>query len=103
MMTKFISVVETRFQNTETTLKNQQASIQGLEDQIGQLAKMISETPQGSLPSNTKPNPKEHVKAVTLRSEKVLAESEKKPPLEADKEEDEIKNSKIMKNGVEGI
>ncbi|KAG8474460.1 hypothetical protein CXB51_031443 [Gossypium anomalum] len=31
MLTKFISMSETRFQNTETALKNQQASIQGLE------------------------------------------------------------------------
>ncbi|KAG8490922.1 hypothetical protein CXB51_014749 [Gossypium anomalum] len=31
MQSKFISVSETHFQNTETTLKNQQASIQGLE------------------------------------------------------------------------
>ena len=31
MLSKFISVSETCFQNTETTLKNQQASIQGLE------------------------------------------------------------------------
>ncbi|KAG8488363.1 hypothetical protein CXB51_016383 [Gossypium anomalum] len=43
ILTKFIAVSETRFQNTETALKNQQASIQGLENQIGQLAKMISE------------------------------------------------------------
>ncbi|PPR93554.1 hypothetical protein GOBAR_AA27118 [Gossypium barbadense] len=70
MMSKFISVAETRFQNTETALKNQQASIQGLENQIGQLAKMISERTLESLPSNTKPNLKEHVKVVTLRSEK---------------------------------
>ncbi|KAG8485697.1 hypothetical protein CXB51_019007 [Gossypium anomalum] len=89
MMTKFISVAKTHFQNTETALKNQQASIQGLENQIGHLAKMILERPPESLPSNTEPNPKEHVKAVTLRSGKVLAESEKKPPPEVDKKEDE--------------
>ncbi|PPR97194.1 hypothetical protein GOBAR_AA23473 [Gossypium barbadense] len=46
MLTNFISVSETRFQNTETTLKNQQASIQGLETQVGQLAKLISKRPQ---------------------------------------------------------
>ncbi|KAG8478704.1 hypothetical protein CXB51_028539 [Gossypium anomalum] len=45
---------------------------------IGQLSKLISERPSGSLLSNTEPNPKEHVKAVTLRSGKVLVESEKK-------------------------
>ncbi|PPS18383.1 hypothetical protein GOBAR_AA02184 [Gossypium barbadense] len=35
MLSKFISVSETRFQNTETVLKNQQTSIQGLKTQIG--------------------------------------------------------------------
>ncbi|PPS03932.1 hypothetical protein GOBAR_AA16730 [Gossypium barbadense] len=37
---------ETHFQNTETALKNQQASIQGFETQIGQLTKLISGRPQ---------------------------------------------------------
>ncbi|PPS07313.1 hypothetical protein GOBAR_AA13330 [Gossypium barbadense] len=46
MLTKLISVSETHFQNTEIALKNQQASIQGLETQIGQLAKLIFERPQ---------------------------------------------------------
>ncbi|KAG8481482.1 hypothetical protein CXB51_026348 [Gossypium anomalum] len=59
MLTKFILALETHFQNTDTAFKNQQASIQGLETQLGQLSKLISERPQGSLPSNTKPNPRE--------------------------------------------
>ncbi|PPS08546.1 hypothetical protein GOBAR_AA12097 [Gossypium barbadense] len=67
MLSKFISVSETRFQNTETTLKNQQASIQGLETQIGQLPKLISERPQGSLPSNTEPNSREHLNAISTQ------------------------------------
>ncbi|PPS06272.1 hypothetical protein GOBAR_AA14374 [Gossypium barbadense] len=67
MLSKFISVSETRFNNTETALKNQQASIQGLETQIGQLSKLISERPQGSLPSNTKPNPGEHLNAISAQ------------------------------------
>ena len=87
-MIKFILVAETCFQNTETALKNQQASIQQLKNQIGQLAKMISERAPGSLPSNTEPNPKEHVKAVTLKNGKVLTEPEKKLPQESDKEKD---------------
>ncbi|PPS08319.1 hypothetical protein GOBAR_AA12324 [Gossypium barbadense] len=58
---------KTRFQNTKTTLKNQQASIQGLETQIGQLSKLISERPQGSLPSNTKPNPREHLNTISTQ------------------------------------
>ncbi|PPS10227.1 hypothetical protein GOBAR_AA10418 [Gossypium barbadense] len=58
---------ETRFQNTETALKNQQASIQGLETQISQLSKLISERPQGSLPSNTEPNPREHLNAISTQ------------------------------------
>ena len=73
LMTKFISTSETRFQHTETALRNQKASIHNLENQIGHISKMLSERPQGSLPSNTEPNPREQVKAVTLRSGKTLA------------------------------
>ncbi|PPR95121.1 hypothetical protein GOBAR_AA25548 [Gossypium barbadense] len=50
--------------------KNQQASIQGLETQIGQLSKLISERPQGSLPSNTEPNPREHLNAISTQDKK---------------------------------
>ncbi|KAK5842351.1 hypothetical protein PVK06_004692 [Gossypium arboreum] len=81
MLTNSISVSETHFQNTEKALKNQQASIQGLETQIGQLSKLISERPLGSLPSNTKSE--ENVKVVILRSGKVLVESKKKLTQEA--------------------
>ncbi|PPS04258.1 hypothetical protein GOBAR_AA16406 [Gossypium barbadense] len=79
MLTKFISVSETHFQNTETTLKNQQASIQGLETQIGQLSKLISERPQGSLPSNTEPNPREQLNAINVQDEEGFVELEPEP------------------------
>ncbi|PPS04407.1 hypothetical protein GOBAR_AA16256 [Gossypium barbadense] len=72
MLTKFISVSDTHFQNTETTLKNEQASIQGLETQIGQLAKLISERPQGSLPSNTESNPREQLNVIAIQDEEGL-------------------------------
>ncbi|PPS18566.1 hypothetical protein GOBAR_AA02014 [Gossypium barbadense] len=79
MLTKFISVSETQFQNTEIALKNQQASIQGLKTQIGQLTKLISERPQGSLPSNTESNPIEHLNAITIQDEKGLVAPEPEP------------------------
>ncbi|XP_073304614.1 uncharacterized protein [Primulina huaijiensis] len=63
MMSKFIS-------STETRLQNQDASIKGLENQIGQLAKMIASREPGTLPSNTETNPKEKVKAIELKSGK---------------------------------
>ncbi|KAA3483828.1 Transposon Ty3-I Gag-Pol polyprotein [Gossypium australe] len=67
MLIKFIAVLETRFQNTETTLKNQQASTQGIENQLG------------SLPSNTEPNPREQLHAITAYDEEGLAKSESEP------------------------
>ncbi|PPS19343.1 hypothetical protein GOBAR_AA01229 [Gossypium barbadense] len=70
---------ETHFQNTETALKNQQALIQGLETQIGQLAKLISERPQGSLPSNTKSNPREQLNEITIQYEEGLVVLEPEP------------------------
>ncbi|PPS15394.1 hypothetical protein GOBAR_AA05182 [Gossypium barbadense] len=74
MLTKFILVSETHFQNTKIALKNQQASIQGLETQIGQLAKLISEQPQDSLPSNTESNPREQLNVIAIQDEEGLVE-----------------------------
>ncbi|PPS17151.1 hypothetical protein GOBAR_AA03420 [Gossypium barbadense] len=79
MLTIFSSVSETRFQNTEIALKNQQASIQGLETQIGQLAKLISERRQGSLPSNTESNLREQLNAITTQDKEGLAEPASEP------------------------
>ncbi|XP_073067246.1 uncharacterized protein [Primulina eburnea] len=58
-------------------LQNQDASIKGLENQIGQLAKMIASRESGTLSSNTETNPKEQVKAIALRNGKVLEQDEK--------------------------
>ena len=89
MLTKFISVSETHFQNTETALKNQQASIQGLETQIGQLAKLISEWPQGSLPSNTESSPREQLNAISIQDEEGLV-AKPRPELVVSKGKNEV-------------
>ncbi|KAG8475377.1 hypothetical protein CXB51_031902 [Gossypium anomalum] len=75
-LSKFITVLETRFQNIETVLRNQQASIQGLETQIGQLSKLISERRQGSLPSNTEPNPREQLNTINVQHKEGFVEPE---------------------------
>ena len=54
-------------------------SIQGLETQIDQLAKLISEQLQGGLPSNTESNPREQLNAITIQDEKGLVASEPEP------------------------
>ncbi|PPR83110.1 hypothetical protein GOBAR_AA37603 [Gossypium barbadense] len=95
MLYKFISVSETRFQNTETALKNQQASIQGLKTQIGQLSKLISERPQGSLPSNIEPNLREHLNAISTQDKEGFIAPE--PELQQDnamnKGQEEVNNN----------
>ena len=52
----------------EADLKSQQASLQNLETQIGQIARQLSDRPPGTLPSNTVTNPNATTNAVTLRS-----------------------------------
>ncbi|PPS15158.1 hypothetical protein GOBAR_AA05420 [Gossypium barbadense] len=79
MLSKFISVSETHFQNTKTALKNQQVSIQWLETQIGHLSKLISERPQGSLPSNTETNPREQLNVINVQDEEGFVELEPEP------------------------
>ena len=55
---------------TKTNFQNQQAAIRNLEVKMGKLANTFETRLQGALPSNTKTNPKEHVKTITLRSGK---------------------------------
>ncbi|XP_063936100.1 uncharacterized protein LOC135147178 [Daucus carota subsp. sativus] len=71
-------------------IKSQAMSVKTLENQIGQIANALINRPQGTLPSDTEANPgkkevKEHVQAVTLKSEKVT--KEKDSATEHDKEE----------------
>ncbi|KAG9450305.1 hypothetical protein H6P81_010270 [Aristolochia fimbriata] len=75
---------EANFQTQETSLKNQDASIRNFKIQVGQLPNVISGRNQGTLPSNSETNPKEQIKAITLRSGKVL-EEKKQPQVEEDK------------------
>ncbi|PPR93539.1 hypothetical protein GOBAR_AA27133 [Gossypium barbadense] len=66
---------ETRFQNTETALKNQQASIQGLETQIGHLSKLISERPQGVV----EPEPESRQETVVTKGRDEVDQNTNKP------------------------
>ncbi|XP_048432604.1 uncharacterized protein LOC103956471 [Pyrus x bretschneideri] len=61
-------------QATQTSLQNQQASMRKLEEQVGQSANAMVEREKGKFPSQTEINPKnqEQVKAITLRSGKIL-------------------------------
>lgn len=68
---------EHRMQNQESFMKNQDATVKNLEVQLGQLANIASRKVQGTIPSATEKNPREHVKAVTLRSWKELEEGVK--------------------------
>ena len=43
---------------------------------MSQISSLLSNRPQGLLPSTTEVNPKEHVKTITLRSGKALAQDQ---------------------------
>ena len=117
VLAKFMINTEAKFQNinnqltqhggqfTEisTVLRNLQASVQSLENQVGQLARASAERPQGSLPSNTENNPREQLKVVTLRSGKQLEERAKESPSSSNErvavQEDPNPTEKVGKSG----
>ncbi|XP_062114137.1 uncharacterized protein LOC133825171 [Humulus lupulus] len=62
--------------NTQTQFMTEiRSSIINLETQVGQLANMLNNRPQGNFPSNTEVNPKKQVQAITLRSGKKTEQS----------------------------
>ncbi|PPS19933.1 hypothetical protein GOBAR_AA00647 [Gossypium barbadense] len=92
---------------------NQQASIQGLETQIDQLSKLISERPQGSLTSNTESNPREHLNAISTQNKEGFIAPE--PELQHDnamnkgdnavtlQARDSVKTSKTQDNAIKPV
>ena len=72
MFGKFMQETASFISETRSSLCNQGASIQNLEHQVGKISKLLAERPQGSLPINIETNPREHVKAISLRSWKEL-------------------------------
>nr|XP_016440315.1 PREDICTED: uncharacterized protein LOC107766103 [Nicotiana tabacum] len=69
-------------------MKSQGSALKNLEMQLSKLATLVSEKIQGPLPSNTEKNPKEHLKAIALRSGKELDEPY------ADKSEQQVNKGK---------
>ncbi|KAL2497461.1 Uncharacterized protein Adt_23011 [Abeliophyllum distichum] len=60
--------------------KRQDVAIKNIENQIGQLAKLLTERQLRTWPSNTEVNPKEQVNEITTRSRVELPEIHMKRP-----------------------
>ncbi|KAG5572413.1 hypothetical protein H5410_062179 [Solanum commersonii] len=92
MFKSFITKVDEKFEN-------QSASIRNLEKQVGQIANQISERTPGTLPSDKVRNPKD-LKAVTLRSGKMLSENCQSPKEKSRESQVEKKESHEIKKGA---
>ncbi|XP_024019991.1 uncharacterized protein LOC112091203 [Morus notabilis] len=87
---------EARLDNIETHCNNMNATMKSLEVQIGQLANAVKGQSSGKFPSDTEPNPKDHCKAITLRSE----EEVEAPKPQEDKIKEEEVGSEQPKESV---
>ncbi|GJY07374.1 hypothetical protein Tco_0374428, partial [Tanacetum coccineum] len=68
---------QSNYQSTDDMLRNfiisSDSKIQTLTNQMDEMRKVLQERPQGALPSNTIPNPREEIKVTTTRSGITLA------------------------------
>ena len=71
---KLATVTLDRFEKLKEKIDQLANHNRNLDMQMGQLAEAINSHTQGNLPSKTEVNPKEHCKAVTLRSGKQLGQ-----------------------------
>ena len=90
---------EARFKAQEAQIQAHDTLFQTIESQLGQIVNILSDRNQGALPSNTEKNPREHIKAISLRSGKLLADSEKLEK-EAEKEEPDEETKEKEKKEV---
>ncbi|KAH9783668.1 hypothetical protein KPL71_009411 [Citrus sinensis] len=89
-------IVKSLATNTQQFQQATTASIQNLENQMSQLATIVSRLESqvlGRLPSQSEVNPKQNVSAVILRSEKELQEPSKKVTKHV---EDELEKNELM-------
>ncbi|KAG9458341.1 hypothetical protein H6P81_002849 [Aristolochia fimbriata] len=87
----------------QTEVQSIKQSVTLLTTQVNQLNRDVYERPRGALPSNSEINPKEQVKAITLRSGKTLEEyhTKEKPAMEAEnaqKGEEEKEKEKVSQS-----
>ena len=69
LLSNFVTTQMKTNEQNEQSFRNQQASMQNMEKQIANLAKMFYERQPVTMPSNIQTNPKnEHAKAITTRS-----------------------------------
>ena len=93
-------------QKTNVVIQKNSASIHNFEVQIGQLSSMLKERTAGTLPSNTVTNPKEHVKAISLRSGRTYEEpkvTNAKQDEAVDNEESKMKEAELEMKEVEQV
>ncbi|KAL0453492.1 UNVERIFIED_CONTAM: hypothetical protein Slati_1327300 [Sesamum latifolium] len=84
MFFKFIAATDTRFQS-------QEAAIQNIKVQIGQLVNIVSGRREGQLPSDTEKNPREQVNAISVNNGQTIENESPKEQVEeaqAHKEEE---------------
>ncbi|KAG8474591.1 hypothetical protein CXB51_031240 [Gossypium anomalum] len=65
----------------------------GFQPRTSQLAKLISERPQGSLPNSTETNPREQLHGITIQYEEGLVESKPEPRQETVVSQDKVDES----------
>ena len=102
--TAFMNETKENMQNQATQLNNRAAQLRNLEVQMGQMANLLTKRQHGSLPSNSKANPrgkgKEYCKAITLRSGRELEIPGQQPTVKESKikEQDQV----IPKDQMQG-
>src|SRR3954470_7898537 len=75
--------VEKRFEVNELKIQNHDVTLKILELQVGQIHEMLSQRPQGGIPSDTEKNSREQANAITLRSgTKYEGPKQKEPEVE---------------------
>lgn len=72
LLTQYIKDNEVHLQGMRKMMRNTNATMRHLEHDMAHMSKLIEKRLPGSLPSNIEVNPKESLKAVTLRNGKQL-------------------------------
>lgn len=97
LLRQYMTQNDNIIQSQTTLIQCQAAAIRNLETQVGHLANLLNNRPQGTLPSDTEVNPrkegKEQIMAITLRSGKEVEHSVR----QANFQDEPVENKMVIK------
>ncbi|XP_076914710.1 uncharacterized protein LOC143573796 [Bidens hawaiensis] len=94
-------VTQKNLADHDMLLKNQQSAMLNMQRTIGDIARQLKERPPGQFSGSTQQNPAAQMKAITIRSGRILGPEVRRNEVEVEVEDEEVMDEEVMDEEIE--